>query len=155
MIKRAQKRATRLILKSDIDYAVSRLKNLNLQSLEQSRFMAYVTFLYKTLNGYLNVDLTKYLDFYSMQDRYIVRGSDSMKLKKNFARTNHFNFFFFNRIVDTWDSLPSSIHNSSNLKTFRINLMKHLTCLSRSSWLDTVIPEKRHAGGAFLLSRER
>ena len=89
--------------------------------------MADVTFLYKALNGTINVDLTKYLNFYSMQDRYIVRGCDSMRLKKNFNRTNYYKFSYFNRIVDSWNSLPSSIHNSSDLKTFRINLMKHLT----------------------------
>ena len=89
--------------------------------------MADVTFLHKALNGYLNVDLTKYLNFYSMQDRYIVRGCDSMRTKKNFARTNYYKFSYFYRIVDSWNSLPSSIHNSSNLKTFRINSMKHLT----------------------------
>ena len=41
MIERVQRRATRIILKSDIDY-VSRLKKLNLLTLEQRRFMADV-----------------------------------------------------------------------------------------------------------------
>ena len=65
MIEHAQRRATRLILKSDIDYA-SRAKKLNLQTLEQRRFMADVIFLYKALNGYLNVYLSKNSHFYSM-----------------------------------------------------------------------------------------
>lgn len=65
MIEHAQRRATRLILKSDIDYA-SRVKQLNLQTLEQRRFMENVIFLYKALNGYLNVDLSKNSHFYSM-----------------------------------------------------------------------------------------
>ena len=53
-----------------------------------------------------------------------MQGSDDMR--KNFARTNYFKFSYFNGIVDSWNSLPSSIHNSSNLKTFRWNLMKYL-----------------------------
>lgn len=65
MIEHTQRRATRLILKSDIDYA-SRVKKLNLQTLEQRRFMADVIFLYKALNGYLNVDLSKNSHFHSM-----------------------------------------------------------------------------------------
>ena len=69
--------------------------------------MADVTFLYKALNGCLNVDLTKYLNFYSMQDHYIFRGCDSMRLKKNFARMNYYKFSYFNRIVDSWNSLPT------------------------------------------------
>ena len=48
-----------------IDYA-SRVKKLNLQTLKQRRFMAYVIFLYKALNGYLIVDLSKNSHFYSM-----------------------------------------------------------------------------------------
>ena len=55
-----------------------------------------------------------------------MQGSGDMKLRKNFARTNYFKIFYFNRIVDSLNSLPSSIQNSSNLKTFRCNLMKYL-----------------------------
>ena len=65
MTEHAQRRAARLILNSDIDYA-SRVKKLNLQTLEQRRFMADVIFLYKALNGYLIVDLSKNSHFYSM-----------------------------------------------------------------------------------------
>ena len=65
MTEHAQRRAARLIFNSDIDYA-SRVKKLNLQTLEQRRFMADVIFLYKALNGYLIVDLSKNSHFYSM-----------------------------------------------------------------------------------------
>ena len=65
MTEHAQRRDTRLILNSDIDYA-SRVKKLNLQTLKQRRFMADVIFLYKALNGYLIVDLSKNSHFYSM-----------------------------------------------------------------------------------------
>ena len=46
LIERVQKRATKLILKSDSNYE-SPLKEINLVSLEQRRFIADVTFLYK------------------------------------------------------------------------------------------------------------
>ena len=46
LIERVQKRATKLILKSDNNYE-SPLKEINLMSLEQRRFIADVTFLYK------------------------------------------------------------------------------------------------------------
>ena len=55
-----QRRATKLILKSDSNYE-SRLKELSLVSLEQRRFIADVIFLYKVLNGYFNVDLSSFL----------------------------------------------------------------------------------------------
>ena len=50
----------KLILKSDGNYE-SRLKEVNLVSLEQRCFIADVTFLYKVLNGYFNVDFSSFL----------------------------------------------------------------------------------------------
>ena len=55
-----ERRATKLILKSDSNYE-SCLKELNHVSLEQRRFIADVIFLYKVLNGYFNVDLSSFL----------------------------------------------------------------------------------------------
>ena len=60
LIERVERRATKLIFKSDSNYE-SRLKELNLVSLEQRRFIADVIFLYKVLNGYFNVDLSSFL----------------------------------------------------------------------------------------------
>ena len=64
-----------------------------------------------------------------MKDSYIVRCTDDMRLRKNFAGTKYFKFSYFNRIVDCWNSLPSSIHNSSHLNTFKNNLMKYLVLI--------------------------
>ena len=49
-----------------------------------------------------------------------VRGSNSIKLK-NFAGINNFQFLF-DGIVNSWNSLPSSILYSLNLKSFTTNL---------------------------------
>ena len=62
--------------------------------------------LYQILNEYLKLDISAYLNFYSSDDHYTLRGFDSLILKKNFARTSNFKFSFFNRIADTWESLP-------------------------------------------------
>ena len=48
-LERVQRRATKLILKSDDPYDIH-LKKLNLMSLEKRRSLADVTFLYKVLN---------------------------------------------------------------------------------------------------------
>ena len=79
---------------------------LNLLSLEQRRFLFDVLFLYKALNGYINFDLSTYVQFFSDSDRYSLRGKDECTLKKNYARTNTFKFRFFRRIVDMWNTLP-------------------------------------------------
>jgi len=62
-------------------------------------FLMYF-FLYKALNGYINIDMSRYVLFYSDTARYPLREKDSLNLKKNYARTNTFKFSFFNRIVD-------------------------------------------------------
>ena len=50
-------------------------------SLEQRRFIADVTFLYKVLNGYFNVDFSSFLNFYYPDDRYTFRSFDCLKLR--------------------------------------------------------------------------
>ena len=57
-LERIQRRGTKFILgQNDISYE-DRLKCLNMLSLEKRRYFFDVTFLYKALNGYLNIDLT-------------------------------------------------------------------------------------------------
>ena len=86
-----QRRGTKFILgQNDISYE-DRLKCLNMLSLEKRRYLFYVTFLYKALNGYLNIDLTPSLNFYSQADPYKFSHLDDYSLKLNFARTTKFN----------------------------------------------------------------
>ena len=59
-LERIQRRATKFILKTNDDYE-QRRKRLNLLSLEQRRFLFDVLFLYKALNGYINIDLFTYV----------------------------------------------------------------------------------------------
>ena len=59
-LERIQRRATKFILKTNDDYE-QRRKKLNLLSLEQRPFLFDVLFLYKTLNGYINIDLAIYI----------------------------------------------------------------------------------------------
>ena len=55
-LERVQRRATKFILKIEDPYD-TRLKKLNMLSLEQRRFMSDVVFLFKALNGLVNIDL--------------------------------------------------------------------------------------------------
>ena len=89
-LERIQRRGAKFILgQNDISYE-DRLKWLNMLSLEKRRYLFDVTFLYKALNGYLNIDLTPLLHFYSQDDPYKFRHVDDYSLKLNFARTTKF-----------------------------------------------------------------
>ena len=107
-LERIQRRATGFILKSNEPYDV-RLSKLNLLTLEQSRFVADVPFLFKALNGHLDVDFSQFLDFYSQEDRYLLRHFDTTSFKKKYARTNMLKNSYFYRIVDKWNSLPLEV----------------------------------------------
>ena len=56
-LERIQRRVLNFILKTNDDYEQRREKR-NLLSLEQRPFLFDVLFLYKALNGYVNVDLS-------------------------------------------------------------------------------------------------
>ena len=85
--------ATKFFLKANDDYE-QRRKMLNLLSLEQRRFLFDVLFLHKALNGYINIDLSTYVHFFSDSDRYPLRGKDECTLKKNYARINTLSLVF-------------------------------------------------------------
>ena len=68
-LERVQRRATKLILKSDDPYDIH-LKKLNRMSLEKRRSLADVTFLYKVLNGNIDIDISNIIDFHSEADRF-------------------------------------------------------------------------------------
>ena len=75
----------------------------NVLSLEDRRFLS-------------NVDISSFIEFYSYFERYPLRGRDDVTLKKNYAS---FKCSVFNRIVDMWNVLPLSIHQSSSISGFK------------------------------------
>ena len=117
-LERIQRRATKFILKTDVEYD-TRIERLNLLSLKDRRFLLDVLFFYKALNGYINLDVSSYIQFYSNSEGYSLRGRDELILKKNYARTDTFKFSFFNRIVDSWNVLPLSVRQASSISSFK------------------------------------
>ena len=95
-----------------------RLKILNMITLEQRRYLLDVTFLYKAVNGHIDMDITSHIQFCSANDRYSLRNKDSLTIKKGYCGTNVFKYSFFNRIVDSWNSLPKHIRCATNVSYF-------------------------------------
>ena len=93
-LERIQRRATKFILKTDVEYDTRR-ERLNLLSLKDRRFLLDALFFYKALNGYINLDVSPYVQFYSDPEGYSLRGRDDLILKKNYASTDAFKFSFF------------------------------------------------------------
>ena len=74
-LERIQRRAIYFILMTDDDYD-TRIKQLNLLSLEDRRNLFDVLLLYKVLNGHRSIDISTYIQFYTDSDRYRLRGRD-------------------------------------------------------------------------------
>ena len=63
-LERIQRKGTKFILGQNDISCEDRLKCLNMLSLEKRRYLFDVVFLYKALNGYLNIELTEYSEFH-------------------------------------------------------------------------------------------
>ena len=124
-LERVQRRATKFILKSDDPYDI-RLKKLTLLSLEKRRSLTDVTFLYKVLNGNIDIDISRIIEFHSEADRFSLRSTDFLTLKKKYARTNVLRYSFFHRIIDQWNQLPLDIRVSDDVNIFKTRVKKFL-----------------------------
>ena len=79
-IESIQRRATKFILKSNEDYDL-RLKQLDLQSLYDRRFIRDVTFLSNLMKGHYNIDFSDKLLFYRERNvDYNLTKNDSLDL---------------------------------------------------------------------------
>ena len=124
-LERVQRRATKFILKSDDPHDI-RLKKLNLMSLEKRRSLTDMTFLYKVLNGNIDIDISRIVEFHSEADRFSLRSTDFLTLKKKYARTNVLKYSFFHRIIDQWNQLPLYIRVSDDVNIFKTRVKKFL-----------------------------
>ena len=97
---------------------------------EMEFYLFDVLFFYRVLNGYINIDISSYIQFYSHSERYSLRGKDELKLKKNYARTNTFKFCYFNRIVHMWNGLPLSVRQAPSVSCFKRGVRDYLTARS-------------------------
>ena len=67
-----------------------------------------------------------FLGFYSEEDCYLLRHSDTKSLKKKYATTNLLinKYSYFYRIVDEWNSLPLEVHSACSVDMFKSNVIK-------------------------------
>ena len=128
-LKRLQRRGTKFILGKRNLTNEERIERPNLVSLEKRRCLFDVTFLYRALNGYLNVDVSPFLKFYSQDDPYRFRHVVDYSLKTNFGRKTNFKQNYFNRIVEMWNSIPVDIRLSRSLAALKSGMKKFLMLL--------------------------
>ena len=93
----------------------SRLKRLNLTTLELRRLHIDLVWCYKIVFGLVDVNFD---DFFTLAPLSHTRGHKH-KLYKRRCSTNVGTSFFANRVVDTWNYLPDNIIDFNSLSAFK------------------------------------
>ncbi len=69
---------------------------------------------FKTFKGFVNVDVN---DYFILDQSRVTRGNDYKIASKRFSSQEA--KLLFNRIVNTWNSLPVSVVESGSVATFK------------------------------------
>ena len=127
-----QRAATRFILSypKDMSYK-DRLLKLQILPLSYRRDSADIKLLYKLIYCDTNFNLANYVRFCNSGIVFTRSNADPNMLCTPHCNTDCFKSTFFNRIVNTWNSLPISIRLSKSISTLKNNI--HNLLLNRTS----------------------
>ena len=120
-LERVQRRATRWILQTrDLSYK-DRLKMLNLLPLSYDREMQDLTYFFKLLNGFYDLDISNFVSFVT-HNRTRNCKNPSLVLKVPSCKTSSLHSFF-NRIVPLWNyvckiACPADLRSLTLFKSF-------------------------------------
>ena len=120
-IEKVQRRATKLVSELVKLPYESRLRELGIYSLYCRRQRGDLIETYKLLNGYYNVDWTK---FFSLTPVPSTRGHYAKLYKKTFKLQLRSNFFT-QRCVNMWNSLPEFVVSATSIQSFKQQLDEH------------------------------
>ena len=117
-----QRRVTKLIPRLWNKPYEERLSELNLFSLTKWRLKGNLVEVFKIIKGIENMDKEKY---FTIDTSNITRNNEYKIVGKRF-RTNEAKHFFFNRVVNVWNGLPSNIIDCSTIEIFKKRLDVYL-----------------------------
>ena len=107
----------------DLSYP-GRLAKLKLPSLIFRRIRGEMIEVYKTLNNYYDPVTTKSLLTLSNNSHHT--RTNNMKLNKPGVDTKKYQMFFTNRVINSWNRLPSETVKSKHLNAFKNNIDANL-----------------------------
>ena len=94
MIEGVQRRATKLMVGSNLSYS-DRLLKTGLMSLSSRRIYLDLLFLFKCLHGQYDLDVSGYLQFYELEHEFYNLRNTELMLKSIYARTDTLKYSFF------------------------------------------------------------
>ena len=120
-IERVQKRATKYVQGCKHMSYIERLKYLNLPTLRYRRLRGDMIEVYKILHNIYYPQIVPALTR-NMDSR--TRGN-ALKLAVQRSKLDIRKYYFCNRIVRHWNSLPDYVVDSVSLNSFKINVDRH------------------------------
>ena len=120
-LEKVQMRAVRLIQGLKSDNYFDKLRELGLFSMVRRRLRGDLIECFKILKGMDRVQKDNF--FQTRESSGSMRGH-RFKLYKKQCRTDLRKFFFTNRVVDIWNSLPAEVVESSTLGSFKSSVDK-------------------------------
>jgi len=107
-----------------------KLQRLGIQSLEDRRKRGDAIEAFKTINGFNDVNPRQWFNF--VRDRHCenTRSFTDNRLVPHRTTLNLRRDFFTNRVVNTWNSLPSTVKNAPSVNSFKNRYDEHLSCTS-------------------------
>ena len=121
-LERVQRRVTKMIPRLRNKSYEERLAELNLFTLTKRRLRGDLIQVYKIFRGHDNLNVEKY---FTIDQLNYTRGNGH-KIKGKRFQSHEAKHFFFNRVVNVWNKLPSSVVNCDTVLTFKSRLDKFL-----------------------------
>lgn len=121
-LEKVQRRVTKMIPRLRNKSYEERLSELNLFSLAKRRLRGDLIEVFKIFKGYSNLNPN---DFFTIDDTNYTR-NNGYKIKGKRFRSHEAKHFFFNRVVNIWNGLPSNIVNCSTIDSFKNHVDKYL-----------------------------
>ncbi len=118
VLEKVQRRATKMILACRTDSYEDRLKYTDLTSLVCRRRRGDMIEVFKLLKGMEKIDCNILIQ----RAENTGRRGHSYKLVKHRARLDLRKFYFSNRVVNTWNSLPESVVEAGTVNSFKARL---------------------------------
>jgi len=117
-MERVQKAATNLVPQlRKFSYPV-RLKKIGITSLKDRRLRGDMIEVYKLSMGKEQIDYEQF--FRLAENHYGIRGHEiEKKLTKVRSRLDTRKFFFSQRVVNGWNSLPAKVVNAESVNSFK------------------------------------
>ena len=120
LLERVQHRFTRFFKHlRKLEYT-DRLRSLGLWSLEERRNRADLIEVFKMAKG---ISATPLQELFTVDNSSRTRGH-SFKLIKKFSRCNTRHYFFSERVISRWNSLPSEAVDAATLDPFKGHLTR-------------------------------